>query len=181
MARDLIDRPPSATPKVKTEEMLKAGQTLQRGFDIESIRTIYRWKLQSFLRFPWVKAFPDKVSDELKDAIEAARKATYSDKQSVRDALKKLDAIPWVGIPVASAFLTAIHPDQFTVIDRKVYRSLGVKFRASIPEYLDYLTFCHEQAVRLGISLREHDKALWRYGTKPSRSRCSDERGKPSD
>jgi hypothetical protein len=158
-------RAADAKAKVRDAEMLAAGKKLRRGVQIrESIRCIYRWKLQSFLhRFAWVKSFPDGISDEvLNVAVQAAQEATPSNEASVRTALNKLDEIRGVAIPVASAVLTALHPDQFTVIDRLAYRALGATFRCGLAEYLRYLRFCHKQAARFGITLREHDE---RYGS----------------
>ena len=170
-------RAADAKAKVRDAEMLAAGKKLRRGVQIrESIRCIYRWKLQSFLhRFAWAKSFPDGISDEVpNDAVQVAQEATPSNEASVRTALSKLDEIRGVGIPVASAVLTALHPDQFTVIDRLAYRALGVTFRCGLAEYLRYLGFCRNEAARFGITLREHDEALWQYGAELSRKPSCD-------
>jgi hypothetical protein len=68
-----------------------------------------------------------------------------------------------VGILVATAFSTGMHPLTFTIIDRRAYRTLNVDFHDPIPidEYLHYREFCRDQATRLAVSLREYDHALW--------------------
>lgn len=96
-----------------------------------------------------MRVWPDGIpEEELREALSAAQKATASDEASIRDALQKLDNLPKVGVPVASAFLTAMHPEQFTVIDRQAYKALGVEFREDISEYLRYLEFCRQEAAR---------------------------------
>jgi len=81
-------------------------------------------------------------------------------------ALRAFDDLPWVGIPVASAFLTALHPCRFTVIDRQAYKALSVDFPGYLKpdEYRAYLSFCRRQAADLGVSLRVYDRALWQLG-----------------
>jgi hypothetical protein len=163
-----------ARQPITDAQILIAGENLMRGIDLRSnLRLIYQWKLESFLRrFQWAQEFPDGVSDDmLIKAVAAARIANPSDISSVRIALTAFTTIRYVGVPVASAFLTAMHPKSFTVIDRQAYKSLGAKFRDGISEYLDYLSFCHAEAARLAVELREHDQALWQYGADLGRGR----------
>jgi hypothetical protein len=153
--------------KPKYEDARIAGENLQRRIDVRSnLRVIYRWKLKAFFhRFRWVGEFPDKVSNEsLNKALEAALKARALDEPSIRTALEAFISIKGVRVPTASAFLTAIRPEEFTIIDRQAYRALGVEFSDGIAEYLKYLRFCHREANRWGITLRDHDRALWQYG-----------------
>jgi hypothetical protein len=156
--------------------VLAAGASLLRNVDIRSnLRFIFRWKLQSFKnRFPWVRAWPDGIPEEkLSEAVTAAQKATMSNEESIRDALQKLDNLPYVGVPVASAFLTAMHPEKFTVIDRQAYKALGADFRQDVSEYLRYLKFCQQQAARFKVSLRDHDRALWQFGAEIPRRKTA--------
>jgi hypothetical protein len=79
----------------------------------------------------WVREFPDGVSDvALNDAIRAARKAVDNpfDEKLVRAALIAFDKMKYVGVPVASAFLTAMAPTKFTIIDRQAFKALGTPF-----------------------------------------------------
>ena len=167
--RDLVRRYllRDANQPITDAQILAAGAAILRGEDLRgNLRLVFRWKLESFLpRFPWVRSFPDSIPDAtLINAVAIARKALPTDKASVRAALQKLDDIPYVGVPVASAFMTAMHPDRFTVTDRQAYKSLGCAFQDGISEYLEYLAFCHAEAKRLAVTLREHDQALWQYG-----------------
>jgi thermostable 8-oxoguanine DNA glycosylase len=159
---------------INREQVFAAGKSLLNGMDARSnLRFIYRWKLRSFIRrFKWVREFPDTVSDAvLNDAIKAAREAVKnpSEKELVRVALVALEKMKHVGVPVSSAFLTAMDPTQFTIIDRQAFKALGAPFRASASVYLDYLWFCRSEAERLGVTLNEHDRALWQRGVEMGR------------
>jgi hypothetical protein len=122
--------------KIRDAEATLAGRNLLKGADLRSnFRVIYQWKLQSFLRFPWVQKFPEGVPREvLSDALAAVRRAKASDEDSVRRAFQAFTAIKGVRIPTASDFLATIRPKQFTIIDRQVYKALGVEFRSGLGE-----------------------------------------------
>lgn len=165
---------PSQNP-ISREQVFAAGKTLVSGTDVRSnLRFIYRWKLRSFARrFKWVNDFPDGISDqELDEAILAAQKAVQNpmDRDLVRVSLELFRRMRRVGVPVASSFLTAMNPTQFTIIDRQAFKALAAGFRARIPDYQDYLWFCRAEARRLGVSLNEHDHALWQRGVEIGRS-----------
>ena len=113
---------------ISRDQVFAAGKNLLSGFDVRSnLRFVYRWKLRSFARrFKWVNDFPDGISDAvLNDAILAAQKAVQnpSDKSLVRAALETFGQMQGVGVPVASAFLTAMDPTQFTIIDRQAFKT----------------------------------------------------------
>jgi hypothetical protein len=149
--------------KPKFEDARIAGENLQRRIDVRSnLRVICRWKLKAFFhRFRCVGEFPDKVSDE---SLNKALEARALDEPSIRTALEAFISIKGVRVPTASALLTAIRPEEFTIIDRQAYKALGVEFSDGIAEYLKYLRFCHREANRWGITLRDHDRAVWQYG-----------------
>ena len=138
-------------------------------------RAIYRWKMQSYLkRFDWVRDFPspntdDEITRALRVAVAAARNET-----AARIAMDALCNLRGVKTPVASAFLTAIHPELFTVIDRQVYKSLGHELSASVStdEYFYYLTFCRDKARDYQVSLRNLDRALVMFGTEMGKTVC---------
>jgi hypothetical protein len=158
--------------KITDVHCLKAGGGLfQQEDERENLCVVYRWKLQAFRsRFKWVNRFPDDATDkDISHALDRAR--ALCDKSSdseVRYAAKVLTCLPNVGIPVASAFMMAMHPRTFTVIDRQAYKALKADFREPIhpDEYLAYLKFCRLRADQLDVKLREYDRALWMYGSR---------------
>jgi hypothetical protein len=151
---------------------LEAGRNLLlRKGETTSLRVVYRWKLQAFRnRFKYVNRFPEDATDkDISHALDRAR--SLCDKSSdaeVRYAAKVLTCLPNVGIPVASAFLMAMHPKTFTVIDRQAYKALKIDFREPMhpDEYMAYVEFCRRRADQLAVKLREYDRALWMYGSR---------------
>jgi hypothetical protein len=67
-----------------------------------------------------------------------------------------------VEIPVASAVLTAVAPERYTIIDYRALKALGEKRTwHSVDSYLAYLLCCRKLVRENGVSLRELDRALW--------------------
>lgn len=170
---DLIRRYPAKLD----EDYLAAGARIRSGdFSKENLRVIYRWKMQSFKYLGQEKKYFDKNSDEdvvrvLQSTIEAVKEAG----NPVR-AFRELQSLKGIGLRVASAILTAVFPDRFTVIDIMAFRALGVPrtMSFSVPLYSNYLAFCGAQAKRLGICLRDMDRALWQWGHEHRRKKAKD-------
>ncbi|MEU7754296.1 hypothetical protein [Micromonospora sp. NPDC049171] len=69
-----------------------------------------------------------------------------------------------VGVPIASALLTACEPSVFTVIDYRAIDTLRAHGELSQrPSYTSYLQVCSELAKRLDTDLRTLDRALWQW------------------
>jgi hypothetical protein len=67
-------------------------------------------------------------------------------------------------VPVASAVLTAINPERYTIIDFRALESLGINdYNLTVDYYLDYLKQCRELAGQHSVSLRDLDRALWQW------------------
>jgi hypothetical protein len=101
---DLARRYLEAKRPITDEQCLAAGSELLQGIDLRTnLRTVYRWKLESFIpRFSWARTFPDGISDgPMEHAIQTAREATLSDDRTICHALRTLDRLHYVGIPVA--------------------------------------------------------------------------------
>lgn len=107
---------------------------------------------------------PEKVREALDKATAPAT--------TVQEAFEVLIGLRGVGVPVASAILTAIFPDRYTVIDFRALEALGHD-AAGIEFYQQYLEFCRQLAesgvVRLQTNrpgptpLRALDRALWQW------------------
>jgi hypothetical protein len=146
---------------------LAAGTRIRNGdFSKKNLRVIYRWKMKSWKHLDQEKKYFDKNADEtvanvLRAAIDVIDKQKHTEL-----AFDQLQLLKGIGPSVASAILMAVFPERFTVIDVMAFRALGVrdKLRRDVPLYLCYLAFCRKQANRLGISLRDMDRALWQWG-----------------
>ena len=79
-------------------------------------------------------------------------------------AVGLLNALRGVGVPMASAFLAAMNPRKYTVIDYRSLEALGnrAKRHKYAAIYPDYLEFCQSLIKILKVeSLRDVDHALW--------------------
>jgi hypothetical protein len=138
------------------DEALAAGARIAAGhYDREDLKVIVRWK--SARR----AALIDDNSDL--DIARSLRFASDS-RTSERSAIETLTKLHGVGIPVASAILTLINPDRYTIIDYRALESLGVTdWPDSAEYYLAYLAACRELARRYHKSPRTLDRALWQW------------------
>ena len=82
--------------------------------------------------------------------------------------MKILLDIKGLGLAIASAILTVLYPEEFTVIDYRVINSLKALSipiagnpTNSIEDYFSYLDSCKKEAKKHGLSLRDFDRALW--------------------
>jgi hypothetical protein len=66
------------------------------------------------------------------------------------------------GLPMATAILTALYPEDFTVYDYRVRKQLGLDNIYSVDKYFsEFLPKVKEHSVSLGENLRNTDKELW--------------------
>jgi len=82
--------------------------------------------------------------------------------------LEILLGIKNIGIAIASAILTVLYDQEFTVFDARARNSLqaiGVQIKGSPdnkPEdYFSYVDLCKKQAEKYKLSLRDFDRCLW--------------------
>ena len=102
----------------------------------------------------------DNTPEDIGDALRVAC-TTPQD----RTAVAVLCGLRGIGVPMASAILTAINRDRYTVIDWRALNALAVKSsEVTIDEYLEYLAYCRSGAATMQVSLRDLDRALWILG-----------------
>jgi hypothetical protein len=151
-----------------------AGEAIRAGhLSKENLRVIYRWKMAGFAYLGQEKKYFDKNQDATvtavpRNAINAALAG------NIKRAFAELQSLKGVGLPVASAILTALFWEQYTVIDRMAFRSHCVPEDTplTVALYLQYLSFCDQQAKRLGVSIRDFDRALWQWGHENGAQSC---------
>jgi hypothetical protein len=137
-------------------EAFRAGKLIAAGDrSLETLKIIFRWKTGGRGQSRLFKNTANEIEKALGSAIYA---------QSEQAAMESLCELHGVGVPVASAILTAIDPDRYTVIDFRALESLGVKRSyLSIAFYLNYLATCRDLAKQYGVRLRTLDRALWQW------------------
>ena len=150
------------------DDALLAGKRIASGEDYsrDNLKVIVDWKS------PRREALIDDNKD---DHIEIALKFAAAPSTPEAMAVAVLTALHGVGIPMASAILTAINPDRYTVLDFRALESLGVmNWPDTVEFYVHYLEACRELAAKHGKSLRNLDRALWQWSWERSQEARQD-------
>ena len=136
---------------------LQAGGQIRAGdFTRANLIQIFKWKTGAR-----GESRLEKNSDQ--DIADALKLATM-DAKTDRAAMAVLMGLNGVLVPVASAILTAIKPERYTIIDFRTLEALNIKQPyLTIDFYLDYLDECRRLASEQEVSLRTLDRALWRW------------------
>lgn len=142
--------PSDDTPALKAGERIRSG-----GCSRDNLKVIFKWKTKDR-----GKSRLDKNSDqEIEEALQIATQAIQP-----RSAIAVLTGLTGVAVPVASAIMTAIHPDRYSIIDFRALETLDSDIDThSLEDYLKYLDYCIGLARKWGIPLRTLDRALWQW------------------
>jgi hypothetical protein len=146
------------------DDALSAGRKIASGdYSIANLKIIIEWKSAR------IAGLIEQNSDG--DVAKALRFA--ADKRtSEQSAIDTLCGLKGVGIPVASAILMMVYPNQYTIIDFRALEALGVKKGEDTVEfYIQYLRKCKELAQVHHIDLRTLDRALWQWSKENSGSK----------
>ena len=143
---------------------LEAGERIKTGlFTRMNVEQIFGWKTKGRGRSRLLKNTDDEIADALRLVVDA---------RTDRAAIAVLLGLSGVGVPVASAIVTAIYPDRFTIIDFRALEALGISrslaTSITVEFYLKYLKYCRELAKTNRVSLRELDRALWQWSKENS-------------
>ncbi len=143
---------------------LAAGCRIRQGARTRlELEDIFEWKTGGRGR----SRLRSNTDAEIADALSLAVVA-----RTERAAVSVLCGLRGVNVPVASALLTVIDPDRYTVIDFRALEALGHETTdRSVNFYLEYLRACRELAATHAISLRNLDRALWQWSRDRGRIR----------
>jgi hypothetical protein len=143
------------------DRALAAGSRIRGGeCTRKNLSEIFEWKTRGRGRSRLLRNSDDEISDALRLAIAA---------QTERAAIVVLTGLAGVDVPVASAIMTAIDPERYTVIDFRALQSLGIETaNRSLNLYLAYLRACRRIADDNGVTLRNLDRALWQWSSEQS-------------
>jgi hypothetical protein len=147
---------------VEQDEAFEAGGRIAGGdYSRQNLELIVAWKMEG-VHLTRVMSYLGQNTDAEID--HALRSAIATD--SERSAIEILDRLHGVGVPVASAILTTILPQKYTIIDVNALNALGVddKSKGQSVYYLAYLKKCRDLAAQFSVSLRTMDHALWQWG-----------------
>jgi hypothetical protein len=140
---------------------LDAGSRIRNGeYTRFNLLKIFEWKTGGRGRSRLQKNGDSEIADALALATVA---------KTERAALGVLMGLDGVHVPVASAILTAIYPERFTIVDFRALEALNIKgANITIDFYLSYLDECKTLARANNVSLRSLDRALWQWSKEVS-------------
>jgi hypothetical protein len=135
---------------------LAAGRRIREGeFTRQNLSDIFEWKTGGRGRSRLERNSDDEIADALRLAVQA---------ETERAAVAVLLGLHGVLVPVASAILTAIDPQRYTVIDFRALAALGNRSTdRTVNFYLAYMSFCRTLAAAHDVDLRDLDRALWQW------------------
>ena len=151
-----INRWAKLYPDKYDKDALEAGQRIREGdYRRSNLETIVRWKSAR----P-IKRIAQNSDLEISEALHLAVSA-----KQPRSAFAVLMGLCGVATPMASAILTAINQDKYTVIDYRALEALGVPDRdTNLNFYLKhYFPECERLRSEGRVSLRTLDRALWSW------------------
>jgi hypothetical protein len=142
--------------RLEDEEAMASGKRIARGeYTRGNLQAIFEWKTGGRGKNRLQFNTDEEIEDALRTAVEA---------KTERTAVSVLSGLYGVEIPVASAVLTAVAPERYTIIDYRALEALGEKRTwHTVDSYLAYLEYCRKLARENGLSLRELDRALWQW------------------
>ena len=91
---------------------------------------------------------------------------THTDKEyELELRMSVLCALRGVGVPVASAILALVYPEEYAVIDFRVWRQVFNEEKRAflIGDYKKYMQTIRQLANELGWSVQQIDVAIWEY------------------
>jgi hypothetical protein len=97
---------------------------------------------------------------------------THADKEyELELRVNILCALRGVGVPVASAVLALIFPEEYAVIDFRVWRQIFGEDQTAffVPDYKRYMREIHRLANELDWPVQEVDHAIWEYDRRNSK------------
>ena len=142
----------------------EAGEAIRNGdFSLANLEAIVRWKSERVVHY-----LIGNSNEKIKRALAIAA----SPQTSTDAAVKALLELHGVDLPVASAILSAIFPERYTVLDFRALEALG-HARHDVRFYEEYLAFCKRLAesnivqpqseLPAPTSLRTIERALWEW------------------
>jgi hypothetical protein len=142
----------------------EAGESIRNGdFALGNLEAIVRWKSERAVQF-LIGNSNEKIRRVM--AVATAPEAT------TETAMMALLELKGVDLPVASAILSAIYPERYTVLDFRALEALG-HARHDVHFYEEYLAFCKRLAesnivqaqsdLPAPTPLRTLERALWEW------------------
>jgi hypothetical protein len=142
----------------------EAGDAIRNGdYSLSNLEAIVRWKSERA-----VQVLIGNSNEKIRRALALAA----SPESSTEIAVNALTELHGIDIVLASAVLSAIFPERYTVLDFRTLEALG-HARHDVRFYEEYLAFCKRLAESNIVTpqselpaptpLRTLDRALWEW------------------
>ncbi len=142
----------------------EAGAAIRGGdYSLANLETIVRWKSDRVVHY---------LIGNSEAMIRRVLTVAASPDTSLRNAVEALTSLRGIDLPIATAILAAILPEQYNVLDFRALEALG-HARHNVDFYAEYVGFCRRLAERGMIapqtdlpgptSLHALDRALWEW------------------
>jgi len=142
----------------------EAGAAIRGGeYTLPNLETIVRWKSERVVHY-----LIGNSTENIKSALAIAASAD----SSTADAINALTGLRGVDISIATAILTAIYPERYTVLDYRALEALG-HARHNAEFYAEYNAFCRRLAecgmvkaqedLPAPTALHALERALWQW------------------
>jgi len=139
------------------EKAFEAARRIHGGdWSRSNLEVIVAWKSRRRIRL-----IADNSDSEIADALQLALIA-----KEPRSAFGVLMGLSGIAVPMASAILTAIDQEKYTIIDYRAVEALSVPEidYSNLKFYLHhYLPACKRMARERNVDLRTFDRALWAW------------------
>ena len=147
---------------------LAAGLAIRNGdFSRKQLIAIIEWKIEQRWLPGVLREFSKNSDAEVTRALSYVLK-TKTEKYAIEQLGYGYSKLQGVGIPLASAIMTMILPEVYTVVDWRVVSELcqvrekeARKLAGDVNFYPAYLSACRQFASESGVSLRDFDRAIW--------------------
>ena len=145
--------------RIREQELINLKpEVLRRGYlTIEELHKIARWKSprRAALTLENTDAFIEEITERAFTATDNWTK------------LLTLTQLQGIGQPTASAILHLYDKEPYPILDIHALWSVGLPWerRTSYPFWLDYIEFCRDTANQNSVSMRDLDRALWKYSS----------------
>jgi hypothetical protein len=115
----------------------EAGAAIRAGeHSLANLETIVRWKSERVVHY---------LIGNSEAMIRRVLAVAASPETSTRDAINALTELRGIDLPIASAILTSIDPERYTVLDFRALEALG-HARHNVEFYVEYVAFCRHLA-----------------------------------
>ena len=145
--------------RTKEQELIDLkDEVLLRGYlTKEELHKITRWKSPR-----WANLTLENTSDFIKKITETTFAAPDD-----WTKLLTLTQLRGIGQPTASTILHLFDENQYPILDIHALWSVGLPWTArdSYPFWPEYIQFCRDIANRNDVSMRDLDRALWKYSS----------------